>query len=216
MATWKTLAGKVFGRWTVLRRNGNLGKKVAWLCRCSCGNEANVQTDSLTSGKSKSCGCLHIEKVTKHSRARTNEYMIWTQMKQRCTNKRDAGFHLYGGRGVKVCERWLNSFANFITDIGPRPSKRHSLDRYPNQNGNYEPDNVRWATWADQAANKRNVVFYTHNGTTMHLNGWAKYLGVCRSRLKYRLDRGLSFEQAINPVIIRIRNPATGRMLPMS
>ena len=160
--TNKNLIGLKFGRWTLIEFAGYAKNYVAkWKCRCDCGNEAVVQLSNLKSGNSKSCGCLSKEmagaRVYKHGYAskNTKEYAAWLSMKTRCYNPNYQHFKDYGGRGIKICERWLNSFENFLADIGKAPDELHSLDRYINNDGNYEPGNVRWATSSEQIQNRR-------------------------------------------------------------
>ena len=129
------------------------------LCRCECGTEREVQLQAIKNGNSracKSCGiATHGEtSVIKHGK-RTREYVAWRHMRTRCGNLKCADYPDYGGRGIKVCERWLHSFENFLADMGRKPSPRHSIDRI-DVNGNYEPGNVRWSTETQQARNKRN------------------------------------------------------------
>ena len=127
-----------------------------------------------------------------------SEYNIWRQMRQRCLNPARKEFHLWGGRGITICERWLNSFLNFLADMGPRPSPRHSLDRWSDPNGNYEPGNCRWATAEEQSSNSRRVRLVTFGGETKCLQHWAKHFGLNPSTLNHRLKIGWSFEQAIS------------------
>ena len=149
------LTDKVFGRLTVKslsnQRTNQGGAR--WKCDCECGNPTVVAAGNLTSGAVRSCGCLAKEaqktngKVnnTTHGKSGTSEYNIWHGMKQRCLNPKNKGFPNYGGRGITVCDRWINSFENFYEDMGPRPSLEHSIDRKEN-NGNYEPGNCHWTT----------------------------------------------------------------------
>lgn len=109
-------------------------------------------------------------------------------MIQRCTNSNRADFHQYGGRGIAVCEKWLSSFEAFFIDMGARPSPQHSLDRFPNNDGNYEPGNVRWANKHQQMQNTRATRLITFNGQTMGLNAWAKQMGINKESLRVRLN----------------------------
>jgi hypothetical protein len=122
------------------------------------------------------------------SKSRTSEYMIWASMKQRCYNKKSTNYPRYGGRGISVCKEWMDSFDNFIKDVGPRPSMDHSLDRI-NNNGNYEPSNCRWATRFQQARNTGVTINITFDGETKSLPEWAKIFGLTHSTLLTRLVR---------------------------
>ncbi len=117
-----------------------------------------------------------------------SEYQIWNAMKQRCANKNNPAYGRYGGRGIKVCDRWIGSFTNFLEDMGERPSKKHSLDRHPNNDGNYEPGNVRWGTDDEQARNKRNNRWFEADGKKMIMQDWAAYFGVNESTLLEHLE----------------------------
>lgn len=152
------------GRLVVGQFIGGLGSK--WHCRCDCGTEIDVAGGNLRRGISKSCGCLKREggaaKVRSYSHGEskragsppTAEYNIWGGMIQRCHNPKNAAWAYYGGRGVQVCPRWRKRFQAFLADMGRRPTPRHSIDRYPNPDGNYEPRNARWATPLQQRHNR--------------------------------------------------------------
>lgn len=128
-------------------------------------------------------------------------YSTWASMKNRCSNPSNPKYPNYGGRGIRVCERWL-SFDNFLSDMGPRPSQSHSIDRFPDNNGNYEPGNCRWATPIEQARNMRtNLPMYVYHGKSMTLRDWASVLGVKYNMLYSRLRSGMTFEMAVTTPI---------------
>lgn len=188
-----------FGRLVAVHVDGKAsdGHKI-WLCVCDCGRTKKVLRSNLIH-RTRSCGCLLREGARKgsfkHGLSHTNEHSIWRRMIQRCGDSNHRAFNRYGGRGIKVCERWL-SFPNFYKDMGPRPSKQHSIDRKNNDQG-YSPENCHWATWVEQATNTRANVRLTFNGTTQCLSQWERVLGLTRGRLHARLKSGWSIERAL-------------------
>ena len=148
--------GQRFGRLTVIKELDTItlkSKTRLFLLQCDCGNKVEIILGKVTSGNTKSCGCLILETRTKHGMWKSKEYNIWNAMRQRCTNPNSQKWEDYGRRGIKVCERWMNSFQNFYDDMGPKP-EGYSLDRIDND-GNYTPDNCRWTTISEQNINKR-------------------------------------------------------------
>lgn len=198
------LTGQQFGRWTVLYEVPQKGYVRSWHCRCACGKEKTLKQSELRCGMSKSCGCYQVEALIKrstthghaHRHHRTPEYRTYLSMHQRCENPNAQQYLNYGARGIAVCERW-NTFEAFLEDMGPRPSPKHSLDRFPNKDGNYEPGNVRWATVIEQNNNKRTCRYITFNGETKTLAQWARLTGISESALSGRIARGYSVARAL-------------------
>jgi len=152
------LSGMKFGKLTVLRLSMKGAAITKWLCRCDCGNELSVHSSNLRYGKTKSCGCSTYETPHHYVHGyagdrRISEYKIWCAMKRRCFNSLDKCFPGWGGRGITVCDRWKESFTNFLEDVGRRPEGM-SLHRIDNE-GNYEPGNARWASAEEQSKNRR-------------------------------------------------------------
>lgn len=147
--------GARHGHWELLREVPSEKAHRKAEARCSCGTIKVVNLASVRAGQSRSCGsCRRSMNSRKHGMWNSPEYRIWSGIKQRCLNPKGTAFHDYGGRGIRICERWADSFENFFADIGPRPSSRHSVERRE-VNGDYEPGNCFWATPDVQARNKR-------------------------------------------------------------
>lgn len=200
------LTGKSFDRLMVIARAANKPDGSArWHCQCICGNTTIVVTTELTKHTTKSCGCLRNEQLAtnnlRHGQNRktgiTPEYRAWRKMIDRCYRTRDKDFPRWGGRGITVCEQWRTSFVAFFADVGPRPSAQHTLDRYPDNNGPYEPGNVRWATRTEQARNTRKTVFLTLHGETHCLSEWSEILHIYQNILVARHGYGWSDEKIL-------------------
>lgn len=205
MANWNyiDITGQKFNRLTAIKYVG----KSKWLFQCDCGKQVIIAAANVKRGNTMSCGCLHNELAakkmislhTKHGKINTPEYRAWNKLKGRCLRKSDPKYKDYGGRGIKVCDRWLNSFENFLTDMGEKPSPKHSIDRI-DVNGNYEPSNCRWADIKTQSNNKRKSLLITHNGRTQTLTQWCEELNVSHSKAHHRYHRGIrNFEDLFNP-----------------
>lgn len=191
------LLGLTFGRLTVIKQAPHKGVRISWYCKCSCGKIKSVCSGSLKSGKTLSCGCLLLEIVKKvnmtHGMCYTPESRAWHHMKGRCYDKNDKNYNYYGGRGIKVCNKWLNSFENFFEDMGFRPTIKHSLDRI-NVNGDYKPSNCRWATTKEQSRNMRSNRWIEFRGVRMLKTDWADYFGILQSNLGTLLNKGRTMD----------------------
>jgi len=192
MTKFINLTGQKFGRLTALKRDKTKKKKTYWICKCICGTTKSIRADSLKDKSIRSCGCLHDEgNYFIHGQTikgkETTEYGTWRAMKNRCNNPLDSAYKNYGGRGIKVCQRWNNSFKYFFEDMGKKPFG-FSIDRSDN-NKNYEPDNCRWVSRKKQNRNKRSNVLVTYQGKTQCLVEWAEESGISYSNLRYRLKK---------------------------
>ncbi len=198
------LIGQRFERLTVVNfvELSNQGAK--WECVCDCGNIKVILGKQLRRKSIKSCGCykidILIERSTTHGQQRKGhkspEHRAWRHMKSRCLNNNVYNYYNYGGRGVSVCDRWLNSFENFFIDMGVRPSNEHSLDRI-DSNGNYEPSNCRWATTREQSRNLRTNHWIEYNNQKLILSDWALELKTTPSNLSRMLNKK-SFKDTYN------------------
>jgi hypothetical protein len=201
---FQDLTGQTFGRWTVLCFVDV--KPTRWLCHCDCGVERVVKAKSLRDGDSRSCGCLSRERAskraTKHGGSAAAEYRVWCGIKTRCTNPKASNYKYYGGRGITICQRWLESFAAFLEDMGLKPSDSHTIERIDNSKG-YEPSNCRWATMVEQGANMSRNRHLTYKGETLTMTQWARRLGVSLQTLAYRVGRGWSDEEVLGTPIAR-------------
>jgi len=189
------IAGQRHGRLVVLcRAEVPNARNVMWKCRCDCGGTIIAAAANI--GKStSSCGCLASETATKtlqtnrlarrdlHGLSHRSEHQIWCEIKQRCNNPKNHKYPRYGGRGIKMCDRWQESFLNFLADVGDRPSKKHSLDRI-NNDGNYEPSNVRWATAKAQGRNTSRNRWIEVDGVRLCYIDWCEVLNVPVGRLR--------------------------------
>lgn len=202
--------GASFGRLTIIGRDGHIHGSAAWLCQCECGNTTRARSSSLVRGEIVSCGCRRKEAMNRrtHGMKRTPEWKTWDSAKQRTTNPNHKSYAIYGGRGISMCERWRGSFEAFLQDMGPRPSMKHSLDRYPDQNGNYEPGNCRWATWTEQANNRRNNTLITIDGETKTLPEWARSAEITQTCLFQRLKNGKQGRELLLPSKAAVRTAA--------
>lgn len=199
------LTGHKYGKLTVIGLAGrktqpNGANSFYWFCICECGEKAVIRGMDMRHGKTTSCGCVKLARITalkySHGLSHSPENQVWTQMIQRCTNPKNKSFKNYGGRGIKVCDRWLNSFANFYADMGPRPSDEHSIDR-TNNDGNYEPGNCQWVKRKAQSRNTRGNRLLTFDGETKCLVEWAEDCGIDAGVVRARIGMGWTVAKAL-------------------
>jgi len=197
------LVGNKYERLTVVSHAGIKGRRVHhWLCKCDCGNESVVAGSNLKKGRVKSCGCLNKECDWNktHGMAKSSTYHIWNSMKMRCSNPNSDAYPYYGARGIKVCDKWADSFEAFLVDMGERPDGM-SIDRI-DVDGDYAPENCRWATAKEQMRNTRANRSITANGETKLLVEWAETTGFSEQVIARRIGvHGWSPEDAINTPI---------------
>lgn len=200
------MEGEVFGRLTVISRASRprhvKTKRPFWLCKCVCGAEKVVVGDALRSGNTSSCGCAVNRSRRQgdrphvlHRRSYARAYDVWRSMVKRCCDPKDASYDNYGGRGIRVCDRWLEGVQNFIEDMGEHPEGT-TIERIKNDDG-YHPYNCRWASKGEQRLNTRRSKFITFGGKTQNVEIWNKELGFSRSVIQARLHRGWSVEKAL-------------------
>lgn len=193
------LTGLKFGKLTVVERAGSQDWRAVWRCSCECGGEKLVDANSLRSGKVAACGCTHGNPTHGHTRGgKSPTFSSWSSMIARCYYPSNPAHAYYKKKGIEVCERWQR-FENFLDDMGERPSLKHSIDRYPNNDGNYEPGNCRWATKREQANNRVTNVMFTYKGREMTFADLVRETGLDKEFLRHRLLRaGWSIEKAIS------------------
>ena len=175
---------------------------VLWNCLCDCGTEKLVSGSALKRGRIKSCGCAQFDAIKQtcktnrtHYKSTSPEYMVWRSMKKRCTLQSDPGYKIYGGRGISFCVRWLD-FENFLSDMGNRPSEKHSIERV-DVNGNYEPSNCVWATAKEQANNRTNNIKIDFEGKAMTIANLAEKVGINRITIYWRYRQGWRLPELI-------------------
>jgi len=214
MGSFVDLTGRIFGRLVVAgtferRPYTKKGQnRTFWLCACSCGKQKQIASGQLLGNVARSCGCLRNEKSgarrRTHGKSGNPEYQVWKNMRRRCYSPTASGYANYGARGIAVCNRWLGKqgFANFLLDMGPIPSPKYTIDRIDND-GNYEPQNCRWATRLEQGRNKRRNRLVSHEGKTLAISEWSEITGVNRRTIAARLDKGWTASEALTLPVMR-------------
>ena len=193
------LIDREFNYLKVIKFDSFRNNRPYWLCECKCGSQKAIRADKLTTGHTKSCGCIKYAQdrinldQTTHGLRKIPEYHVWSTMIQRCSNIYNKN---YGKRGIKVCERWLK-FENFIADMGKRPNSKHSIERKDN-NGNYCQENCVWATVNQQLNNKRTNVKWVIGETAKTLTEWAREFGLSPKLVWQRYKRGWSIRECLS------------------
>jgi len=189
----KDMTGQKFGRLTAISHVGYKRKYAMWKCQCECGKIITVLGSDLRRGNTKSCGCFKKDRASEthyiHGMDGTPTYKSWMGAKSRCCNPDDCHYKDYGGRGIMICGRWINSFENFLEDMGKRPQGK-TIDRV-NNDGNYSPENCRWSTPKEQSRNQRTNRLITYQKRTECLSVWAEILNINYETLRSRLARHL-------------------------
>lgn len=197
----RNLATKRFGRIIAIEILERRGSSYYWICECDCGRRKVIRGSHLASGRTKSCGCLNRELVATRSKKHgcavrdmhTPEYSTWHRMKWRCANKTVEN---YGAKGVLVCDRWMESFEDFYKDMGKKPTAGHTIDRI-DSDGDYEPNNCRWATPREQARNRSNSRYVEYYGETVYLSDLCARLGIKYKSAHNSLRNGNSVEAMV-------------------
>lgn len=193
------LSGKRFGNLTAQTRIG--GPRNLWDCICDCGQSKKARAHSLKIGGTTHCGCKLLENMSacriQHGMINTRQYTCWQNMKHRCTNPKSKQWHNYGGRGIKICDRWLESFENFWEDMKDGYAPNLTIERKDND-GNYTKKNCIWITKREQHQNKRTNHLLTVDGRTQNVRQWAIEKGITPETIHARLRLGWAVEDAVN------------------
>lgn len=214
------LTGKVFSRLTIISYAGKAGKESLWNCRCSCGTEKVIRYNSLMSGSTTSCGCYRREAARSkghqgpYKRMQSNPlYRIWQSMKTRCYNEKNPNYARYGAKGVRICQRWLDSFNAFVDDMGP-PPEGGSIDRI-NPNGDYSPENCRWADRFTQSQNQRRIKYHQWKGESLCLTEICRRENVDYYQVYFALDEGKPIADAVQKATKPFKERAVGAKIPL-
>ena len=195
------LTGQRFGRLTVIERSKSTNKNAKWLCVCDCGNQKEVFGGDLKQGRTQSCGCIHSEQLAqrnfKHGLSNSRLHGIWNGMKARCYNPNFDQYADYGGRGITICREWRDDFQAFYDwAMANGYADNLTIDRIDND-GNYSPNNCRWATRQEQGYNRRDNRLITYNGETKTAAEWGMVTGIKPHTILRRLRLGWSVDEAL-------------------
>lgn len=198
--------GRKVGNLTVIECIGrNKSGRFMWKCVCDCGNITEVRADGLSSGRTKSCGCLTVKAATKrmkelrktHGNSNTRLFRIWQSMRSRCNHPKNKSYARYGGRGIRVCEEWQNDFENFYKWAIENGYKENLSIERNDVNGNYEPSNCSWSTPREQANNTRRNVYLDFGGEIHAMKEWSRITGINYGTLQKRIKLGWTIERAL-------------------
>ena len=198
------ITGKRYGKLIAIKRVGSIGNTSLWLCQCDCGKSHTVRLSNLTSGNTKSCGCLKNEQLLTSGSAYEKLYKSWLRMKQRCFDKNTKDYKNYGGRGITVCDEWIHDYENFRNWAYSNgyddtlSGLKCSLDRI-DVNGNYEPNNCRWVDVKVQMNNTRSNHYIVLNGEKRTVQQWSEVTGISRSTINRRINSGFNPEEILKP-----------------
>lgn len=204
MAMRKDITGQRFGLLVAVRPFRDPKRpRFLWVCKCDCGGEQIAEPGRLSAGAVRSCGCMRVaagkrmvQSNVTHGMTKTRVYRIWVGMRTRCSNPIQTGYENYGGRGIKVCDRW-SSFELFLEDMGVPPNTRSQIDRI-DVNGNYEPSNCRWVDVKENCRNKRTNNIIEFNGEKLCITDWASRIGITYQALSRRINiLGWPIEKAL-------------------
>jgi len=195
--------GTRFNSLTFISRDpDSLPQRGRWIMRCDCGTVKSIRAWVVMTGGTKSCGCQWHKATTTHGRSKEKIYAVWINMIQRCTNPNSSSFKWYGERGIKVCERWLNSFERFYEDMAIGWARNLTIDRI-DVNGHYDPANCRWANSFEQSINRTNNTIISFDGKTMTLVEWAKKTGIGLNTILSRFNYGWTVERALTTPVMK-------------
>lgn len=194
----KDETGNVYTKLTVIEFAGNTKSGDSrWKCLCECGNTTVVARGDLCKRSIKSCGCHRASSGGACSgRKKSPEYTSWQEMKRRCYNPKAPYYEIYGGRGITVCQRWLDAFVNFIEDMGTKPFPEATIHRIDGDTG-YEKDNCKWASKEEQGLHTSKTIKILHNGELTSMRGLARKLGIVHRTISRRLEQGWTMESII-------------------
>jgi hypothetical protein len=199
---FKDLTGMTFGCWKVISYAGQGNGYSRWNCECECGYLGVRNGNALRLNKSTCCAECGRNKGGKNNRGapyrNPHEYRSYKSMKNRCLYECTPGYDRYGGMGIKISDEWVHSFEKFLEDMGPKPTRHHSIDRFPDKDGDYCKENCRWATMKDQSRNRSSNTTITHNGKCLCIAEWSEITGLSHSVISRRLRKGLPVNRVLD------------------